>query len=77
MTRIAQYQLQSVLARRHVQRHLGLAAAEMDVVVVSGQAVGQFIRTIFTLPDRWTVNQQMVMARIFPSRFRLGPRPYH
>lgn len=62
---IPQHQLQRVRPRRKVQRHFGLTPTEMQVIVIRRDAIGQLIRAISALPQRRTVDQQVMMARVF------------
>lgn len=62
---VAQNQLQGVLARWQIQRHFGLTASEVHVMIVGGQTIGQLICTILALAQRGTVKQQMVVSGVF------------
>lgn len=62
MACIPQHQLQRMTPRRQLQRHLGLATAEMQMIFVRWQAKGQLISAILPLAQRRAVDQQVVMA---------------
>lgn len=65
MVHVAQDQLQRVLSKVEVKRHLGLTATKMHVVVIGGQGLLQLLGTIRPLTQRWAINQDVMMSGVF------------
>ena len=72
---VAEHQLQGVGAGRQFHGSLGLAAAVVDMVFVGRDVVVDFVGPILTLTKRRAIDEQMMVAGVFPCRRRPVPRP--
>jgi len=70
MVQVAKNKLHRVGACWQIDGGLRLPTAEVDMIVVGGQAVFQLFRAFFTLSNRRTVQQQVVVTCVFFLRTR-------
>ena len=73
--KLAEQQLQGVLPRRQVDGDLGLAAAEMNVMVVGGKVEVGLLGAVRPFAEGRAIDQEMVVAGAF--LFDAGGRHAH